>query len=93
MEEYHRSLLRHNRVVLIEKLVCSTEFLEFLKECGIVMNSHIDDILIAQTPRSMNRFFLDYIVRRGPDAFKALKAACVITNQMEVLLILEESSL
>ena len=90
MEQHHKLVLIQNRIALISKLNCSTQFLEHMMHEQILLTEHVHIILSGRTPEEKNRIFLGFIPRRGPRAYRIMLAACMATNQSEVIYILNQ---
>lgn len=93
MEEKHRTVIKHNRVVLIKDTIDAAGIADYLCATTIFTQSMVDDVQVAQTPSEKNRRVYDTIVKRGPAAFNALLNALVLTGNGHLATLLRGSEL
>jgi hypothetical protein len=92
MDQKHKEILRKNRVVLVEKLEISQQFIEILMHKKILLKDHMERILVLPlTSSDKARELLGIIIRRGPTAMAHFIEALIDTHQMDIAILLDNS--
>jgi hypothetical protein len=84
MEEVHKTILRENRVALINNLRCDDDIMDKLQQDGILTDYAVEELHITRNRFDRNRLFISILQRRGPNAYKCFVKAVISTKQHEV---------
>jgi hypothetical protein len=91
MDNRHRDMLIKNRVLLVEKLDITQQFINILLHKKMLLKDHIERILVQPTSSDKARELLGIIVRRGPAAMSHFMEALIDTHQMDLALLLDKT--
>lgn len=84
MDERHRSVLKRNRVKIIENIANPIDVSEALYANGVFTDSMKQEVEAEKTPFSKVRKILDIVPRRGQHAFDKFHEALVYTDNITV---------